>query len=118
MSLLAHIPWNFRRQRVLKTARLVFNDGLSTFNVTLRDLSDAGARMQLVFPFPVPKHFDLLIENPNTGKPVIHHCELSWQRGDRIGARFINTPAAGEAAPHVVIRPADKDDTETHEHRA
>lgn len=109
MSLLAHIPRNFRRQRVLKTAKLVFNDGLSTFNVTLRDLSDAGARMQLIFPFPVPKHFDLIIENPNTGKPVSQHCELSWQRGDRIGAKFIDALPPPEGTPHVVVRQADND---------
>lgn len=110
MSLMAHIPRNFRRKRVLKTAKLVFNDGLSTFNVTLRDLSDAGARMQLIFPFPVPEHFDLLVENPDTGKPVSHHCELSWQRGDRIGAKFIEALPQSEAAQHVVIRRADNDD--------
>ncbi|MFN3312347.1 MAG: PilZ domain-containing protein [Hyphomonas sp.] len=114
---MAHIPRNFRRQRVLKTAKLVFNDGLSTFNVTLRDLSDAGARMQLIFPFPVPKHFDLLIENPNTGKPINHHCELSWQRGDRIGAKFIEALPTGESPPHVVVRRADNDDTEETDHQ-
>lgn len=104
MSLTGDTPRVQRRQRVLKSARLVFNDGLSVFDVTVRDLTESGARVQLIFPFPVPASFNLIITNPNSSRTVTHHCELSWQRGDRIGVKFVPAPPEPDGTPHVVLR--------------
>jgi len=93
-SLRAH-----RRQRVLKAARVIFNKGLSSYEATLRDLSEGGVKLRLQAAFPVPRLFQLLILNPNTGKPETHACEKRWQRGDLVGARFIDNEPAVEEKP-------------------
>lgn len=88
-----------RRQRVLKSARIVFNKGLSSYNATLRDISEGGVKLRLEAAMPVPRVFELVILNPNTGKPEHHLCERRWQRGDLVGAKYIEAPPEAEAAP-------------------
>ncbi|MFN7055320.1 PilZ domain-containing protein [Hyphomonas sp.] len=92
-------PRAHRRQRVLKSARIIFNRGLSSYNATLRDISDGGAKLRLEAAMPVPRAFELLILNPNTGKPERHFCERRWQRGDLVGAEFVPAPPEAEDAP-------------------
>lgn len=93
-SLRAH-----RRQRVLKAARVIFNKGLSSYDATLRDISEGGVKLRLQTALPVPRVFQLLILNPNTGKPESHICEKRWQRGDLVGARFIDNKPISDEKP-------------------
>lgn len=93
-SLRAH-----RRQRVLKAARVIFNKGLSSYDATLRDMSEGGVKLRLQTALPVPRVFQLLILNPNTGKPEGHICEKRWQRGDLVGARFIDNKPISDEKP-------------------
>lgn len=87
-------PRKYPRQRTLKGARIQF-DGLKTYDVTVRDMSEGGAKLKLGSPFAVPPAFLLIILNPNTGISEKRACELRWQRGDQIGAQFVeHEPAA------------------------
>ncbi|MFN7179010.1 PilZ domain-containing protein [Hyphomonas sp.] len=105
-------PRQHTRQRTLKGARMVFNDGKSSFDVLIRDLSEGGAKLKLgSASWTAPDTFDLIIPNPNTGVPTKHHCEKRWQRSDLVGARFIepqlNRPPAIPAAisaPNLTTR--------------
>lgn len=81
-------PRKYPRQRTLKGARIQF-DGLKTYDVTVRDMSEGGAKLKLGSPFAVPPAFLLIILNPNTGISERRACELRWQRGDQIGAQFV-----------------------------
>lgn len=89
------VPRNSPRQRTLKGARIVCA-GSQTFDVTIRDMSEGGVKLKLGSPFAVPPTFTLVILNPNTGISDKRSCETRWQRGDQIGARFI------EALPEKV----------------
>lgn len=81
------------RQRTLKGARIIFNNGQSSYDVVIRDLSEGGAKLKLgAATWIVPDHFDLIVSNANTGTPTRHHCEKRWQRGDLVGARFLQAP--------------------------
>jgi hypothetical protein len=66
--------------------------GSLTYDVTVRDMSEAGVKLKLGSPFAVPPTFTLVILNPNTGVSDKRSCETRWQRG----ARFI------EALPEKV----------------
>lgn len=92
------------RHRMLKSARIVFNSDSSSFNVTIRDMSDSGVRLRLGAPFVVPHTFDLLISNPNTGTHERRACETRWQRGDQVGAHLVTIIATKDDAR--VARPS------------
>ncbi|MDP3460938.1 MAG: PilZ domain-containing protein [Hyphomonas sp.] len=84
----AEAPRKFPRQRTLKGARIMC-EGSLTFDVTIRDMSEGGVKLKLGSPFVVPPIFKLLILNPNTGIADTRACETRWQRGDQVGAHFI-----------------------------
>ena len=71
------------RQRVLRGARMVFNNASSTINCTLRNISDAGARLDVASVLGVPESFDLKLE----GQPS-RSCEVVWRSPEAIGIAF------------------------------
>jgi hypothetical protein len=77
------------RRKALKSARIIHNLGRSSMTVKIVNMSDVGAKIQLGVAWPCPQVFDLEIDNPNTGRPITHHCQLVWQKGYDIGARYI-----------------------------
>ncbi|HRJ02690.1 MAG TPA: PilZ domain-containing protein [Hyphomonas sp.] len=86
-------PREHDRYRTLKGARIIFNNGNSTLNVMVRDMSEGGAKLKLGSATCfVPDVFDLVVTNANTGATTKHRCEKRWHRGDLIGARFLETP--------------------------
>lgn len=74
------------RFRALKAAQIVFNDGASTIDCTLRDISDRGARLKVESPVGIPERFTLLIV-ADGGQ---HECQVAWRRVDEIGVVFEN----------------------------
>jgi len=76
------------RHRTLKTGRVEISNHGSTFDVTIRDMSDTGARLILKDFWNPPEQFDLLILNPNTGKSERIACRKAWQTGLLLGVNF------------------------------
>ncbi len=95
----AEAPRKFPRQRTLKGARMMC-EGTVTFDVTIRDMSEGGVKLKLPSPFVVPPTFKLLILNPNTGIADTRACETRWQRGDQVGAHFIEA-SPEQATPEM-----------------
>ncbi len=52
-----------QRQRTLKGARIVINDGMSTFQCTVRNLSEAGALIKIASVIGIPDTFDLVFDD-------------------------------------------------------
>ncbi|ABI78464.1 conserved domain protein [Hyphomonas neptunium ATCC 15444] len=82
-------PREHQRQRVLKAGLIIFDNLSSTVDVTLRDLSEGGAKLKLAQPMPLPDHFSLRIQNATTNQTETHLCEKRWQRADLVGVTFI-----------------------------
>lgn len=104
-------PRRYQRQRALKGARIQV-DGMKTYDVTIRDMSEGGVRLKLGSPFAVPDEFLLIIHNPNTGHSEKRMCEKRWQRGDQVGAQYVEReeakPVSRLAAPSLRrISPTD-----------
>lgn len=76
------------RHRTLKSGRIEVNGHSSTFDVTIRDMSESGARLVLKAVWVAPEQFDLLVLNPNSGKSDRHACQKAWQKGTLIGVCF------------------------------
>ena len=71
------------RRRSLKEAKVVLRDW-STFDCTMRNVSEGGARLEFSDPVALPDQFDLLIVASNTLVPA----ERVWERGTTIGIKF------------------------------
>jgi diguanylate cyclase (GGDEF)-like protein len=74
-----------RRQRVLKRGILVTNNGFSTVDCVIRDLSAHGARVAVEAEYKAPPQFSLLVVETGNRLPA----ERRWQKGKEIGLRFL-----------------------------
>lgn len=77
-----------KRRRTLKAGVIAFNGHFMTYNCTVREISDTGARVRVDDVMGIPNHFDLIIELD----AVEYACEAIWRRQGEIGVRFIGPP--------------------------
>ncbi len=73
-----------QRHRTLKGGRIVHNDGHSTFDCKVRNLSETGAKLQVTSVIGIPKTFELAMDD---GRKFA--CETAWHTETEIGVRFI-----------------------------
>jgi hypothetical protein len=72
------------RNRTLKGGRIVTNDGHSTFDCTVRNLSEEGAKLVVASIIGVPHRFRLsMIDGRN------FDCETIWHTETELGVRFL-----------------------------
>lgn len=90
-----------RRQRVLKGAIITASNHATTITCAVRDVSVTGARVRVDCLSVVPSAFTLVIELD--GYEVA--CEVVWQRGRDLGARFISPRRPVKPARMQVITP-------------
>lgn len=73
-----------QRHRTLKGGKIVFNDGFSTFDCTIRNLSATGAKLSIASLIGIPRQFVLALDDGRR-----FDCEIAWQRDDEIGIKFL-----------------------------
>lgn len=83
------------RQRVFLKGRIVFNNGSSSFDCLVRDMSSAGARLVMSDATTLPEAFDLYIPQ----KDRTYRAILRWRREDGIGVTFEQPASTAPAAP-------------------
>ncbi|MET3900496.1 hypothetical protein ABIB57_004462 [Devosia sp. UYZn731] len=71
------------RHRTLKGARIVVNDGFSTYQCTVRNLSPAGAQLRVTSIIGIPDTFELLLDDKQT-----FACTVIWRRETELGVSF------------------------------
>jgi hypothetical protein len=71
------------RQRVLKGGRIVINDGFSTFQCTVRNLSETGARLKVASIIGIPDTFQLVMDD---GRKFA--CTVAWKTEFEVGVKF------------------------------
>lgn len=71
------------RQRTLKAGTIAF-DRASGIDCLLRNISDAGACLEVASPIGVPETFILVIEKDGLRRS----CRVAWRSAKRIGVRF------------------------------
>ena len=72
-----------QRHRVLKGALIVFNDGASTINCTVRNLSETGAHLRVASVVGIPNRFGLQFNDKSPNR----NCELVWRKEADLGVR-------------------------------
>jgi len=73
------------RQKTLIGAQVVFNDLMSTFNCTVRDLSDTGARLKLNAPVQIPQSFILRFSDGR-----VRQCKVRRRNALELGIEFLD----------------------------
>lgn len=109
------------RQRTFLKGRIIFNNGASSMDCLVRDMSASGARLALSQSAILPDSFDLLIP----AKEKTYRSSLCWRRSDGVGIVFadestgavqrsFNAVPAPTATASVLPEPAPaKDDSVT-----
>ena len=77
------------RARRFRQARCVFNDGSSSLDVTLRDISPAGARIAGDGLICLPPTFELRIHD-GYGGYAARRARLVWSRSRSAGLEFVD----------------------------
>ncbi|MCJ2059568.1 PilZ domain-containing protein [Methylobacterium sp. J-048] len=88
------------RQRVFLKGRIVFNNGSSSFDCLVRDLSASGARLVLSDATTLPQVFDLYIPQ----KDRTFRASLCWRREDGIGVVFEEPVRAAVTDTEAALR--------------
>ncbi len=96
-----------RRETRLRTflkGRIIFNNGNSSMDCLIRDLSASGARLMLSQTATLPASFDLIIP----AKGLTHKATLRWRKDDSIGVTFAEdaarpAPSLADATPAALI---------------
>ena len=70
------------RRRVLKAGSIEF--GGEEFECTIRNISDAGAALQVITPLYIPDRFTLVVEREQSKRA----CRVIWRKQKRIGVTF------------------------------
>ncbi len=76
------------RHRTLKRARIVFNDGSSSFECIVRDISDTGAKVRTNGWFSCPDEVGLQIPESIDDHGIPRDCRIVWRQGDTMGVAF------------------------------
>jgi hypothetical protein len=79
---------NEQRHRILKPGLIVFNNGFSTIECTVRNLSEGGAQLKVESLIGIPDEFDLKLKDAGAAR-----AKIAWKRGTTIGIKFVDPPA-------------------------
>jgi zona occludens toxin (predicted ATPase) len=71
------------RHRTLKGGRIVTNSGFSTLQCTVRNLSEAGARLRIASVVGIPDTFELLLDDGQK-----FPCRSVWKTETEMGVIF------------------------------
>jgi len=89
------------RRRVLKGGLVAFSERHATLSCTVRDLSDAGARLRLGGAPNVPDRFELIIDLD--GLEAL--CQVVWRKDQEMGVKFLSNPRKVPPRRKQVITP-------------
>lgn len=87
------------RLRVFLKGRIHFNNGSSSIDCLVRDLSSTGAKLVLSETATLPEKFDLYIPQ----KERTYRAQLRWRREDGIGVTFDNAPELDPLNPDTTV---------------
>jgi PilZ domain len=72
-----------QRHRVLKAGSIGFNRAAG-IDCRIRNMSPAGACLDVASPFGIPDDFVLVVESDHLRQP----CHVIWRSGNRMGVAF------------------------------
>jgi hypothetical protein len=83
------------RRRVLKGGRILSADGTMVVDCVIRNLSVAGARLDVPATLALPHEFTLL----DVQSERRYAATVAWRRGDQMGVEFSDAPEEEDGEP-------------------
>src|SRR3954452_18509216 len=83
------------RLKALLAAQISFNNGQSTLDCLIRNLSDTGAKLIVSATVTLPECFDLIVPP----KSLTRRARIAWRRGEEIGGRFEDASRSDRCDP-------------------
>lgn len=77
-------PVKINRRRVLKAGQIIFNNGKSVYDCTIRAFWDHGAEIAVSIPAAIPDQFELRVKSTADR----HHCRLIGRAAGSVEATF------------------------------
>jgi len=71
------------RKRVLKTAQIILSDKAPKLDCSVRNISTAGACLQVSTTYGIPASFDVIIEGARRS------CRSVWRSDTKLGVTFL-----------------------------
>ena len=78
------------RRRVLKEGKIIFADGMRVIDCTIRDMSDAGARLLIASTVGGPDAFHLFEKS----SAMIYPATGIWRQPSAVGVKFDGAPSS------------------------
>ncbi|MXQ12990.1 PilZ domain-containing protein [Microvirga makkahensis] len=91
------------RLHTLLKGQIIYDNRLSRMECTVRDLSEAGARLVFAQPVKIPAEFELQVPR----KKLVQRAQVMWYDGRNYGIRFLDDDA--EAGGHVEPLPVARE---------
>ena len=91
------------RHRCWLKALFVFNEGRSTLDAIVRNLSDIGALLECEELQLLPQEFDLLITKAD-GEQVRHRAHQVWRLAGAVGVKFDKETPGAPRSPSSMAR--------------
>ena len=88
------------RVRSFLRARILFNNGASTIDCMIKNISTHGAKIEIAHSMSVPTDFDL--EVPQRGRT--YRAKMMWRAADSIGVEFAENGVTAENAQATIQR--------------
>lgn len=88
------------RVRSFLRARIIFNNGASTIECTIKNISLHGAKIEIIHSLSVPSEFDL--EVPQRART--YRAKMMWRAADSIGVEFVEQGVGTENAQGTIQR--------------
>jgi hypothetical protein len=85
---------NQPRVRMLKSARILFNDHRSVIDCTVRNLSSLGACLTVPCTLGIPDRFEVMFEADKS----VRQCRMVWHKEKQIGVEFMSVVALASLA--------------------
>src|SRR6185369_9008471 len=92
------------RSRTLYSGKIVFNDRRSVIDCIVRNLSEAGACLQVDSTQGIPESFELVVD----GEESSRRCRLAWLSDARAGIEFCQSDKL-DGAMDAVLQSAQDD---------
>ncbi len=88
------------RVRSFLRARILFNNGASTIDCMIKNISAHGAKIEIAHSMSVPAEFNL--EVPQRGRT--YRAKMMWRAADSIGVEFTEQGGASENTQATIQR--------------
>ena len=84
------------RHKTFIKGRIYFNNGLSSMDCIVRDLTEGGSRLEVSETVALPDVFELYLPN----KDEYFHAKVEWRKANSLGISWASEQPAGPGAEH------------------